>query len=236
MREHVQDLRAVVRSATAGPAHLVGHSYGAYLCLRLATEDPGLIRSLVLAEPPVFTLFTSSPPCSARILDWMVLTSVLGCRPGAVMAGWPGAAKDRLSADAPAIRPGCPGVRPRPPGPPVSGGGCRRGGGRAARRGHRHRASMPGHREVACRPAERAWPRVLRSSGLATALFVGHAGAGWCRPGRVMLGCRRWRGRLPAAWAWTGRASVTMAAARRGRRRRTSLPGLAGGGPGRARR
>jgi pimeloyl-ACP methyl ester carboxylesterase len=79
MREHVQDLRAVVRSATAGPAHLVGHSYGAYLCLRLATEDPGLIRSLVLAEPPVFTLFTSSPPlfCPNTRLDGADLRSWL---------------------------------------------------------------------------------------------------------------------------------------------------------------
>jgi hypothetical protein len=37
------------------------------------------------------------------------LTCLFACRAGAVMVGWPGAAQDRLSADALVIQPGCPG-------------------------------------------------------------------------------------------------------------------------------
>lgn len=36
-----------------GPVHVVGHSFGATVALRLALEHPGLIRSLTLIEPPL---------------------------------------------------------------------------------------------------------------------------------------------------------------------------------------
>ena len=62
MREQVDDLRALVRALNVAPAHFVGHSYGAFLCLLLAMRDPSLVRSLVLAEPPVITLFVSNTP------------------------------------------------------------------------------------------------------------------------------------------------------------------------------
>ena len=62
MAQHVEDLRQVLAALHAAPAHLVGHSYGGFLCLLLALEDPSLVRSLVLIEPPVLTLFVSSTP------------------------------------------------------------------------------------------------------------------------------------------------------------------------------
>jgi pimeloyl-ACP methyl ester carboxylesterase len=68
MGEHVDDLEALVRSLDAAPAHLVGHSYGAFLCLLLALRKPSLVRSLVLAEPPVITLFVSSTPKLPELL------------------------------------------------------------------------------------------------------------------------------------------------------------------------
>lgn len=68
MDEHVEDLRALVRSLGA-PAHLVGSSYGAFLCLLLAIREPGLARSLVLAEPPVVTLFLDLPPKPRALLS-----------------------------------------------------------------------------------------------------------------------------------------------------------------------
>jgi pimeloyl-ACP methyl ester carboxylesterase len=40
--------------AQAGGAHLVGHSYGAAVALKLATLHPGLVRSLVAYEPVLF--------------------------------------------------------------------------------------------------------------------------------------------------------------------------------------
>jgi pimeloyl-ACP methyl ester carboxylesterase len=68
MAEHVADLRALVRSLDAAPAHLVGHSYGAFLCLLLALQEPALVRTLVLAEPPVITLFVSNKPKPLELL------------------------------------------------------------------------------------------------------------------------------------------------------------------------
>lgn len=72
MDEHVTDLEALVRSLGAAPAHLVGHSYGAFLCLVLAMREPSLVRSLVLAEPPVITLFASLPPKPLELLRLLV--------------------------------------------------------------------------------------------------------------------------------------------------------------------
>ncbi|PEN13309.1 alpha/beta hydrolase [Longibacter salinarum] len=68
MDEHVDDLRALIRSLDLAPAHLVGNSYGAFLCLLLAIRDPSLVRSLVLAEPPVLTLFVSNDPTALELL------------------------------------------------------------------------------------------------------------------------------------------------------------------------
>ncbi|NNF59579.1 MAG: alpha/beta hydrolase [Rhodothermaceae bacterium] len=68
MQEHVDDLQALLRTLGAAPAHLVGHSYGAFLCLLLALREPSLVRTLVLAEPPVITLLTSNPPKPLELL------------------------------------------------------------------------------------------------------------------------------------------------------------------------
>ena len=68
MAEHVADLRAVLHALDAAPAHLVGHSYGAFVCLLLAQRDPSLVHTLVLAEPPVITLFVSNTPKPLELL------------------------------------------------------------------------------------------------------------------------------------------------------------------------
>jgi pimeloyl-ACP methyl ester carboxylesterase len=68
MNEQVADLQALVRSLDAAPAHLVGHSHGAFLCLLLAMREPSLVRTLVLSEPPVITLFVSSSPKPTEVL------------------------------------------------------------------------------------------------------------------------------------------------------------------------
>lgn len=46
-------------------AHLVGHSYGALVALVAARERPDAVRSLVLAEPPLFEV--SDHPAAARL-------------------------------------------------------------------------------------------------------------------------------------------------------------------------
>ena len=68
MAEHIADLRALLHTLDAAPAHLVGHSYGAFVCLLLAQQDPHLVRTLVLAEAPVITLFVSNRPKPLELL------------------------------------------------------------------------------------------------------------------------------------------------------------------------
>lgn len=68
MMEHVRDLEALFSSLSATPAHLVGHSYGAFICMLLAIHKPQLIRTLILAELPAITLFVSNKPKPLEIL------------------------------------------------------------------------------------------------------------------------------------------------------------------------
>ncbi|MGD8477630.1 MAG: alpha/beta hydrolase [Burkholderiales bacterium] len=68
MQQHVDDLASLITALDASPAHLVGHSYGAFLCLLLAIQQPALVRSLVMAEPPALTLFVSNSPKPGELL------------------------------------------------------------------------------------------------------------------------------------------------------------------------
>lgn len=72
MAEQLEDLRSLVQSLGAGPVHLVGHSYGALLCLLLAVRRPELVRSLVLIEPPAWSLYVSDPPRPSELLRLVV--------------------------------------------------------------------------------------------------------------------------------------------------------------------
>jgi len=68
MLEHVDDLQALIQELGAEPAHVIGHSYGAFLSILLAIKKPDLVRTLVLAEPPVVTLFVSNTPKPLELL------------------------------------------------------------------------------------------------------------------------------------------------------------------------
>ena len=56
---HVADLAAFVRQLNLAPVHLVGHSYGSDIALRVAVEHPELVRSLFLNEPPLTSILTN---------------------------------------------------------------------------------------------------------------------------------------------------------------------------------
>ncbi len=71
MQQHVSDLDAIL-SPLEQPVHLIGHSYGAFICLLLAMKSPNRIRSLVLAEPPAITLFVSNSPKTSEILKLLL--------------------------------------------------------------------------------------------------------------------------------------------------------------------
>jgi non-heme chloroperoxidase len=69
----VEDLAAFLRALDLAPAHLVGASSGGFACLLLAHRKPGLVRTLVLAEPPVLpVLGVSVPPKPHQILKLLV--------------------------------------------------------------------------------------------------------------------------------------------------------------------
>ena len=80
MEEHLDDLQCVLRLLDVQPAHLVGHSYGAFLAMLVAARKPDLVRSLVLAEPPVITLFVSNSPTPRELFK------LLATRPGTAVA------------------------------------------------------------------------------------------------------------------------------------------------------
>lgn len=50
---HAADLAGVIRALGPAPVHLVTSSYGGNIALHLAAQQPELVRSLVLCEPPL---------------------------------------------------------------------------------------------------------------------------------------------------------------------------------------
>ena len=64
----MDDLEEIIGALGIAPVHLVGHSYGAFVSMILAMRRPDLICRLVLAEPPVITLFVSNPPRPHELL------------------------------------------------------------------------------------------------------------------------------------------------------------------------
>lgn len=68
MVKHVEDLEEFLKFIGSQPVHLVGHSYGALLCILLAIKNPKLIQTLTLAEPPAVALFISNIPKPMDIL------------------------------------------------------------------------------------------------------------------------------------------------------------------------
>lgn len=68
MPPHVADLVTLLRTLDAAPAHLVGNSWGGFIALLVAIQEPALVRTLTLCEPPVIPLFVSNEPRPAEIL------------------------------------------------------------------------------------------------------------------------------------------------------------------------
>ena len=65
------DLAAFIRRLHLGRVHLVGTSAGALAALVLAVKHPGMVRSLVLAEPPVHRWARDDPEGAALYREFM---------------------------------------------------------------------------------------------------------------------------------------------------------------------
>ena len=90
MLAHVDDLVAFMEAVGAKPAHLVGHSWGGFVCLLAAIRYPEAVRRLVLMEPPVLSLFVSTPPRPLELVRMLVRrprTAVAIVKFGATAAG-----------------------------------------------------------------------------------------------------------------------------------------------------
>ncbi|HET6933600.1 MAG TPA: alpha/beta hydrolase [Candidatus Angelobacter sp.] len=66
-----EDLAALMHKLKLGPAHIVGHSYGAYTAMFLALRHPELVRSLVLSEPPLMKWLNDLPAGKPLLDDFM---------------------------------------------------------------------------------------------------------------------------------------------------------------------
>jgi pimeloyl-ACP methyl ester carboxylesterase len=66
-----QDLAALLARLELGPVHLVGQSYGAFTALALAMDHPQMVRSMVLAEPPVLQWTRGLPDGDSLYSEFM---------------------------------------------------------------------------------------------------------------------------------------------------------------------
>lgn len=67
IREDAADLAALIEELGLAPAHIVGSSMGGSIVLRLAGERPDLFRSLIVQEPPLFSLLADEPEGQAML-------------------------------------------------------------------------------------------------------------------------------------------------------------------------
>ena len=68
---HADDLACLIQTLDLGPAHLVTASFGGCVALQMTVQHPELVRSLVLAEPPLLPWLAHIPggaPLAAAFL------------------------------------------------------------------------------------------------------------------------------------------------------------------------
>ena len=62
----------IIKKLNLAPAHLIGHSYGAFIALYVAYQHPEIVRTLVLGEPPVISLLEGNPQYYDKHLDMIL--------------------------------------------------------------------------------------------------------------------------------------------------------------------
>jgi pimeloyl-ACP methyl ester carboxylesterase len=61
IEDNAKDLAELIRKLDIAPAHLVGASYGAFIALYCASNNPELVKTMVLNEPPILSFLARSP-------------------------------------------------------------------------------------------------------------------------------------------------------------------------------
>ncbi len=79
LEQHAEDLAALIRRFGETPANLVCASWGGNVALQLAMNEPTLVQSMVLAEPPTLPLLANDPR-HKHLLDQFERTSLLPAR------------------------------------------------------------------------------------------------------------------------------------------------------------
>lgn len=64
-----EDFAAIIKLLKLAPASIVGHSYGGTVALFLALQHPELVRTLVLLEPSVPSIFVNTPESEGFVKD-----------------------------------------------------------------------------------------------------------------------------------------------------------------------
>jgi pimeloyl-ACP methyl ester carboxylesterase len=65
MKDQAADASALLKALAISRAHVVGHSFGGMVALQLALDQPAMVRSLVVMEPPIFNPDAAVSPFAA---------------------------------------------------------------------------------------------------------------------------------------------------------------------------
>lgn len=65
IKDQAADAAALLKSLGIARAHIVGHSFGGSVALQLALDQPEMVRSLVVMEPPIFDPNAAVSPFAA---------------------------------------------------------------------------------------------------------------------------------------------------------------------------
>jgi pimeloyl-ACP methyl ester carboxylesterase len=73
IQNNSEDLAVLTGKLGMVPFHLVGHSYGGFVAAYFAQKHPEMLRSLVLVEPAVSTVFFEVPTKRSELLKFLLL-------------------------------------------------------------------------------------------------------------------------------------------------------------------
>jgi pimeloyl-ACP methyl ester carboxylesterase len=113
--DHADDAAAILREHANGPAVVYGTSNGAAVALELAVRHPGLVREVILHEPPLLSVLVD-PASVGAMLGELIGTAMERGGPVAaldafmrfaygdgVVDAWPPSLRDRMLANADAV-------------------------------------------------------------------------------------------------------------------------------------